>query len=126
MDLSGGGGEEVELMGGEVEEEVFVDEFVSGGEVDGVELGEEVVEVGGVVGEGRECVVGDGGVGELGGVVDDEFLVVVVEVDEEEFVFGEFVEVVIGVFDIVESVVWDEVFVEFFSLIYLKMRLREK
>ena len=126
MDLSGGGGEEAESTGGEVEEEVFADELVSGGEVDGVELGEEAVEAGGAAGEGRERVVGDGGVGEPGGAVDDELLVVAAEADEEESVFGEFAEAVIGALDIVESVAWDEVLVEFSSSIHLKMRLTEK
>lgn len=118
MDLSGGGGEEAESTGGEVEEEVFADELVSGGEVDGVELGEEAVEAGGAAGEGRERVVGDGGVGEPGGAVDDELLVVAAEADEEESVFGEFAEAVIGALDIVESVAWDEVLVEFSSSIH--------
>lgn len=52
MDLSGGGGEEAESLGGEVEEEVFADELVGGGEVDGVEVSEEAVEAGGAAREG--------------------------------------------------------------------------
>lgn len=63
MDLSRGGGEEAESAGGEVEEEVFADELVGGGEVDGVEVGEEAVEAGSAAGERGEGFVGVGGVG---------------------------------------------------------------
>lgn len=43
---------------------------------------------------------------------------VAAEADEEESVLGEFAEAVVGTLDIVESVGWDEVLVEFSSSIH--------
>lgn len=117
--LGSGSGKEAKAERVDVEEEVLADELIGGGEGDSVEVVEEAVEAAGLSGEDRGGISMEGvgavalaGVGEPGGAVDDEVLVVAAEGDEEEAVVSELAEAVVGAVEVVDGVAGTEVLVE--------------